>query len=191
MRRALVLISAALIGAAGAVAFAATRGSHSDRPAGTPIPAGTAAADFALRDQNGRLVRLSSQRGHFVYVTFLYTHCHDVCPLIASWLDEAARGHDVRVLAVSVDPDGDTPTAARRFVRDRHLGPEFHFLTGTRAQLAPVWQAYNVLVEARNIMLVSHAAPVFLLDRSGRPRLYYAPPQNGPEFAHDLRRLHA
>ena len=79
----------------------------------------------------------------------------------------------------------------RRFARERHLGPEFHYLTGTRAELAPVWQSYNVLVEVRNIMLVSHAAPVFLLDRSGRARLFYGPPQSEAEFGHDLRLLGA
>ena len=156
---------------------------------GIETPGDVPAADFALRDQNGRLVRLSAQRGHLVFVTFLYTHCEDICPLIATWLDDAARGRNVRVLAVSVDPDGDTPAAVRQFVRAHALGPEFHWLIGTRAQLAPVWQSYNILVEARSIDRVAHSAPVFLIDRSGRPRLFYPPPQNAREFIHDVRLL--
>jgi protein SCO1/2 len=156
---------------------------------GLETPPGTAAADFALRDQNGRLVRLSAQRGHFVFLTFLYTHCQDICPLVAEWLDEAARGQNARVLAVSVDPAGDTPAAVRQFVRTHGLGPEFHWLLGTRDQLAPVWQSYDILVETRSLVKVSHAAPVFLIDRGGKPRLFYPPVQNAREFRHDLRLL--
>ena len=163
---------------------------------GTPIPGGAPAQNFALRDQNGHLVRLSQQRGKFVLVAFLYTQCEDVCPLIAKSLDAAVRslGHDassVRVLAVSVDPRGDTPSAVRRYVRLQRLGPEFHYLIGTHEQLAPVWQGYNVLVEGRTAERIVHSAPVFLLDRRGRPRLFYSAPEGGrtADFIHDLHAL--
>ena len=74
------------------------------------------APPLALRDADGRAVSLAAQRGKLVLVTFLYTHCPDVCPLIASNLNAAVRAlgakrSDVRVLAVSVDPKGDTPGA--------------------------------------------------------------------------------
>jgi cytochrome oxidase Cu insertion factor (SCO1/SenC/PrrC family) len=62
-------------------------------------------------------------------------------------------------------------------------------LLGTKAELAPVWQGYNIAVEGRPAGKVVHASPVFLLDRSGRPRLFYAPPQHSAAFAHDLRAL--
>ena len=44
------------------------------------------APDFRLTDQFGQPVSLSQFRGHPVIVTFLYTHCPDVCPLIADKL---------------------------------------------------------------------------------------------------------
>jgi protein SCO1 len=157
---------------------------------GVTIPADAPAEDFALHDQNGKLVQLSAQRGSYVFVAFLYTHCRDVCPLIATWLDNAARGHrNVQVLAVSVDPEGDTPAAVQEFVRARHLGPEFHWLIGSRTELQPVWQAYNILVEARTPEQIAHSAPVFLLDKHGRPKLFYATPKSGIPFRHDLRVL--
>jgi protein SCO1/2 len=161
---------------------------------GAPIPAGAPAQDFAFRDQDGHRIRLSDQRGRFVLVAFLYTSCTDVCPLIAKQMDSAVRSlgtraSSVRILAVSVDPVGDTPAAVRRYVRRLRLGPMFHFLHGTKAELAPVWQGYNVAIEDRPSGKVVHAAPVFLIDRSGRARLFYAPPQRTGAFAHDLRAL--
>ena len=59
---------------------------------------------------------LAAERGHYVVVTFLYTHCPDVCPVIAGNLNRVlatptARRAGLRVLAVSVDPKRDTPAA--------------------------------------------------------------------------------
>jgi protein SCO1/2 len=150
--------------------------------------------DFSLHDQRGRLIRLSAQRGKLVLVTFLYTHCTDICPLIADHLNAAVgqmyhQRSAVQVLAVSVDPAGDTHRAVRAYVREHHLSPEFHYLTGTRAQLAKVWQAYNVLVLNRNPESVGHSGYIFLLDRTGKPRVFYGARATADQVAHDLRVL--
>jgi protein SCO1/2 len=184
---------AAVLAAAGLAVWARGADHSAVRFEGTSIPAGAPAQDFALRDQNGHRIRLSDQRGRFVLLAFLYTSCTDICPLIAKQMDSALRSlgpraSSVRVLAVSVDPVGDTPAQVRRYVKRLRLGPDFHFLLGTKAELAPVWQGYNIAVEARAAKVV-HAAPVYLIDRSGRPRLLYAPPQRPGAFAHDLRAL--
>jgi protein SCO1/2 len=152
------------------------------------------AADFALRDQHGRLVRLSDQRGKLVLVTFVYTHCTDICPVIANQLNQALRElyhqqTSVRILAVSVDPKGDTPRAVRKFVRNHHLLPEFHYLVGRPAQLAKVWQAYNVQVLQRNPESVGHSGYIYLLDRRGKPRIFYSATATAEQVAHDLRVL--
>ena len=195
---ALLAVALAVAGCGGTVAKQAptvpARGSAPPPATGVRIPADAPAAEFALRDQNGRLVRLSALHGRLVFISFLYTHCTDVCPLIATSLDDAVRqlghaGRDVTVLAVSVDPAGDTPADVRTFMRERHLGPEFHWLLGTRAQLAPVWQGYNILVEQRTPEQVAHASPVFLLDRNGRPRMFYEQPRGSRAFVHDARML--
>lgn len=193
MRRTALLLCAVLCAGCGG-GKAVPKAGHTTVGGGTPAPAGAEAPDFALRDQDGRLVRLSAQRGHLVVLTFLYTQCTDVCPLIAERTDAAARalGHraaDVRILAVSVDPVNDTPGAARAFVYAHRLLPQFHYLTGSRAQLAPVWQAYNVEVEARGADKVAHAAPVLLIDRRGRPRFFFGQDLRTAGLLRDLRRL--
>src|SRR4030088_1698225 len=52
------------------------------------LPARAAPA-IDLHDDGGRRVTLAAYRGRAVLVTFLYTHCPDVCPLIASNLGVA------------------------------------------------------------------------------------------------------
>jgi protein SCO1 len=162
--------------------------------AGHALSGPGSAADFALRDQQGRLIRLSGQRGKLVLVTFLYTHCTDICPLIADHLNQALldlyhQRSSVRVLAVSVDPVGDTPRAVRAYVREHRLLPEFRFLTGTRVQLAKVWQAYNVSILQRNPESIGHSGYIYLLDRRGKPRVFYSAKATAAQVAHDLRVL--
>jgi protein SCO1/2 len=152
------------------------------------------APDFALRDQHGRTVQLSALRGRLVVLTFLYTHCVDVCPLIATNVNAAVRSlgpraGEVAMVAVSVDPDRDTPAAVARFLREHRLGARFHYLTGPLDELKPIWQDYNLLIEPGTNGRVAHSAYVLVLDRRGRPRIYYPPSVSEPVLARDLRAM--
>ena len=156
--------------------------------------AGLSAPDFTLRDQAGRDVSLHAERGKWVVVTFLYTRCPDVCPLIATKLNQVllALGRaraGVRVLAVSVDPVGDTPRRVRGFVRDHRLVPQFRYLTGSRAQLAPIWSGYHVAAQVGPVDTSSHSAYELLIDRGGKPRLLYTADLEARDVLHDLRLL--
>ncbi len=194
----------------GLVATAAGCGSGSQRTAASTRSTTTAPAaqtarhaalpdaeapDFVLRDQAGSVVRLSALRGKLVLLTFLYTSCPDVCPLIATQLNlalhtlPAPARRQVRVIAVSVDPAHDTRAAVRRFIATHRLLPQFRYLTGTPDELKPVWQNYNLLVEAKNVERVAHSAYVLLLDRQGKPRLYYSSQVSSTDVLRDLRRL--
>jgi len=133
-----------------------------------------AAPAFLLRDQDGRLVGPQTYRGHWTVVTFLYTHCPDVCPLIASRLAAAQRRDaGLRVVAVSVDPARDTRLAVRRFLAAHHAGPAFRYVTGTRRQLAKVWRAYHVAALPGPSATVSHSSISVLVDPAGRERMLF------------------
>jgi protein SCO1/2 len=195
-----VALAALAVGAAGCGGMGGTEApSPAHRPPASPgagqvVPAGTVAADFALRDQHGELVRLSDQRGGVTILTFLYTHCVDVCPLIATQLNAVLRdlGSDrtrTRVLAVSVDPRYDTRKAIRQFVAERRLLPEFHYLHGTAAELKPVWQAYNILVVPKNPDVMAHTASITLIDRSGKARIVYPATATATDILPSAKRL--
>jgi protein SCO1 len=151
---------------------------------------------ITLRDsRTGARVTLAGQRGRFTLVTFLYVHCPDVCPLIAQNLNAALRAlpkqqrAQVRVLAVSVDPKGDTPTAVRAFVAQHELLPEFRYLLGIKAQLRATWAAWHVLAVQQSPDLVDHVAYTALVDRSGKERVLYGAQVQAHQVLHDLRVL--
>jgi protein SCO1/2 len=181
------------------VLVCAACGSHTTDQATSPAPSSirghlltppTSAPAFSLRDQAGRLTGPSALRGHWYVVAFLYTHCPDVCPIIASNLGVALRRlPDLRVLAVSVDPKNDTPASVKRFIRDHNLPARFRYVTGTRAQLAPVWASYHVAAISGPKPIVSHSAFELLVDPQGRERVLYDAQVQASDVARDVSAL--
>jgi protein SCO1/2 len=171
--------------------------SKAQRPAtgfagGTLRPA-RAAPPIALRDQFGRRTTLAQFRGKAVLVTFLYTHCPDVCPLIVGHLRAAqyalgAQARRLQILAVSVDPKGDTPQAVRRFLRAQDMTSHMRWLTGTRAQLERTWKAWGVGVvrDPTNPELVEHSAPMFGISATGKRLTIYPTSFTRAQIAHDV-----
>ena len=154
----------------------------------TPPPA----PNFSLHDQSGHLVTLAGQRGHWTIVTFLYTQCPDVCPLIAANLNGALkRDSALRVLAVSVDPKRDTPAAVRRYVVDHRLAPAFHYLIGSSSELARVWASYHVAALPGPKGTITHSTFEILIDPQGKERLLYDATITTDDLVHDLTALHA
>jgi protein SCO1/2 len=145
---------------------------------------------FALRDQDRQVIRPAQLRGHWYVVAFLYTHCPDVCPVIASNLGVALRRLPrLRVLAISVDPKNDTPASVEAFLRAHNLPARFRYLTGTRAELAPVWARYHVAATAGSRPIVSHTAFELLVDPQGRERVLYDAQVQASDIAHDVTAL--
>jgi protein SCO1/2 len=156
----------------------------------------TVAPQIVLHDQNGKLFKLSSLRGKAVFLTFVYAHCPDVCPLMMQGLAAARRSLPdpsiMKILAVSVDPKGDTPKVVKEFLRSRELTGKATWLLGTRAELRPVWIAYNI--DAKSVpetpAIIEHVSLIYGIDATGHIRVGYpASPISPKAMAHDARIL--
>jgi protein SCO1/2 len=194
----------AFLAALAVALLAGCGGSASSEPAAATAPPGRfrgaeltpprTAPPIALHDARGAPVTLAGQRGRYVLVTFIYTHCPDVCPLITQNLNAALRQlgprrERVRVLAVSVDPKGDTAAAVRAYERRMRLVPQFRYLIGSRAELRRVWKAWKVLAVSTKPDLVDHVAYTALVDTTGKERVLYDSSVKARQVLHDLRVL--
>jgi len=196
VRARLAVLLAATLAVAGA--FFATLGRGDDagpapagRFAGGLRPAGIPPADFRLRDQDGRVATLREYRGKVVVVTFLYTTCRDTCPLTADQIRLALDdlGHDVPVIAVSVDPENDTPARARAFSLRHGLTGRMRWALGDAAALQRLWRAFGIAPQTRES---EHTASTVVLDGEGRQRSGFAASVLTPEgLAHDIALLEA
>jgi protein SCO1/2 len=151
------------------------------------------ARDFALHDQDGRLVTLRGLRGRVVVLSPMYTHCRDTCPLVAQQIRGAlldlsgAERDEVTALALSVDPANDSAQSARQFLVTRRVRGYLDFLIGDEAALRPVWRAYGFAPQTAG---QEHNSYVVLIDRRGRQRVGFPVNYLTPEsLAHDLRVL--
>ena len=153
------------------------------------------APQFSLRDQDGKLVDLKQQRGRVVVLTFLYTKCKDICPLMASTLNavlanvKPADRERVRAIAVSVDPRSDTFAAVRRYVEEKNLLPEFRYLVGTKQALEPVWSSYGILIDPVSLESIDHTGRIIVIDRDGRMRAGFPPTVPAATVLGDVQKL--
>jgi protein SCO1 len=159
---------------------------------GAALPAGIAAARFTLRDQSGSRVSLSSYRGRVVVVTFLYSTCGSPCVVIAQQIRGALDelGRPVPTLVISADPAADTQSSVQRFLRHVSLSGRVRWLSGSPAQLRPLWHAFRVAPAGAGRAAFARSASVFLIDRRGMERVIFQLEQLTPEaLSHDLRKL--
>ena len=153
---------------------------------GARIAHGVPAPDFKLHDENGKTFSMRDLRGKPVVVTFLYSTCRDTCPATAQQIRGALDqlGHDVPAVAISVDPKGDTPESARRFLAEQNMTGRMRWALGSRAELERLWTAYGTTPQT---VQEEHMARAVLIDAQGRQRVGFPMNETSPDMiAHDL-----
>lgn len=155
------------------------------------------APDFALTAQDGRRLALADLRGTVVAVTFIYASCADTCPLLTAKLVgvqqrlEPALRARARFVAITVDPDRDTPAVLRSYAEGHGARPPgWAFLTGTREEIQEVARGYGVFLRRNPEGDVDHTFLTSLVDGDGVLRVQYLGVRFDPaEFLRDLRAL--
>jgi protein SCO1/2 len=151
-----------------------------------------------LNDYLGRRVNLASYRGKAVLVTFIYTHCPDICPLIVGHFHSVqeqlgAQARKLQIIAVSVDPKGDTPKTVATFLGNHQMTGRMEYLIGRRPQLEAVWKSWGILAKAdpRSPDAVEHSAEIFGISASGQVRTFYPANFKPADVVADVPRLAA
>ena len=91
------------------------------------------APDFTPTNQFGERVTLSDFRGKVVVLSFLYTSCPTVCPVITTKFADAAKSlksKEATFVAITVDLEMDTPERTRKYIEDKGLQGKMYYLTG-------------------------------------------------------------
>jgi protein SCO1/2 len=195
------LACVAIAGCGGSGPRSTTTGTLANLDVKLPAPAQlrTATPQFALKDSLGHLVRLSQFKGKAVLLTFIYDHCPDVCPLIVANLHTALlklgpAASKLQIIAVSVDPVGDTPATVKAFLAAYEMTGRMEYLIGSFRELAPVWQAYGVQVQAppeKREDVVGHSAFLYGITGSGSVLVLYPPSFEPAWVVHDAPLLAA
>jgi protein SCO1/2 len=142
-----------------------------------PIRQGVPAPAFSLVDHRGRPVSLTALRGRPVVMTFFYGNCHASCPALLARLKaiearEASLG-DTAFVAVSLDPDRDTPESLAHAAVSWQLGERWHLLTGAPPAVRAVISAYGIQWAPLPDGEIAHENVVLMIDRRGRLAFVY------------------
>ena len=108
--------------------------------------------DTVVLDQDKRKLHFYSDliKGKTVAINFIFTTCTTICPPLTANFARlqrimSERGEkDFQLISVSVDPETDTPDKLKRYAEMFGAKPGWTFVTGTRAELEPIWRAFKV-----------------------------------------------
>ncbi|MBP2675099.1 MAG: hypothetical protein H6Q84_1939 [Deltaproteobacteria bacterium] len=172
MRRSFLAVAAAFLLAAGAlplpVPAARAHDAHSPVPKATPPPGAQDVpkpsvpkrldeneqrkyfTDLPLLTQDGKAVRFYTDvlRGRLVLISFIYTSCTDICPILMHNLVDVQEklgdrfGKDVFFVSISVDPEDDTPEELKKYAERYEAKPGWTFLTGRKENVD--WVIYKL-----------------------------------------------
>jgi protein SCO1/2 len=155
------------------------------------------APPFALTSQEGMPVTLGDLRGKVVALTFIYTACPDICPLLTQKMVEvqdelgADFGAKIAFVSISLDPEHDTPEVLKDYAQFWGAKLEgWSFLTGSPEAVRDVTRHYGVFLSKKEDGSVEHSQLTTLVDAYGQIRVQYLGARFDPEeFRRDLLSL--
>lgn len=162
----------------------------------TDVTGSAIGGDFTLTAHDGKPRSLGDFQGKVVVLFFGYTHCPDICPTTMSEAASALKSlgktaDQVQVLFVTVDPERDTQAILAQYVPA--FNPTFIGLRGTIAETQTVAAKYKIFFQKNGTdpsnYSVDHSAGSYILDKSGKLRLFVNYGAGAKVFAHDLALL--
>ena len=161
-------------------------------PGGGQLPVIGPAPPFTLTSQDNKPVSLADVHGKVVAVSFIYTGCPDICPLLTQKMIDVqdalgpVLGTKVAFISISFDPERDTPEVLKDYAQFWGAKPEgWSFLTGSLEAVRDVTRRYGVFFAKKEDGSVEHSQLTTLVDGDGQMRVQYLGARFDPE---ELRR---
>ena len=146
------------------------RGQAAYREVGEKIP------DFALYDQEGRVVESARFHGKQVMLNFIFSRCPvaTMCPastLKMMGTQKLARESgvtNIEFVSITLDPAYDTPAVLKEYAATRNIDTSnFSFLTGPENAIKDLLTQFGVIAEFDGNLL-KHTLSTLLIDEDGR-----------------------
>jgi protein SCO1 len=152
---------------------------------------------FILISQDGVPVALADFAGKVVALSFIYTGCPDICPMLTQKMvdvqDELGADFGAKIAfgSITLDPERDTPEVLKDYAQ--FWGTKlkgWSFLTGSPQAVRDVTRRYGVFFAKKEDGSVEHSQLTTLIDADGQMRVQYLGARFDPEeFRHDLMSL--
>ena len=146
------------------------RGQSAYREVGEKIP------DFALYDQEGRVVQSARFHGKQIMLNFIFSRCPvaTMCPASTQKMigtQKLARESgvtNIEFVSITLDPAYDTPAVLKEYAATRGIDTaNFSFLTGPESAIKDLLTQFGVIAEFDGNLL-KHTLATLLIDANGR-----------------------
>lgn len=146
------------------------RGQAAYREIGEKIP------DFALYDQEARVVQSARFHGKQVMLNFIFTRCPvaTMCPastmkmMGAQQLAREAGVPNIEFVSITLDPAYDSPAVLKDYAVTRGIDTaNFSFLTGPDSAIKDLLTQFGVIAQFKGDLL-THTLTTLLIDENGR-----------------------
>src|SRR5262249_20465172 len=121
------------------------------------------APNFTLTSQEGKPVSLTDLRGKVVAVTFIYTECPDICPLLTQKMVEVQDelgpdfGTKIAFVSITLTPERDSPTVLKDYAQFWEAKLDgWSFLTGSPEAVRDVTRRYGVFFANKEDGSIEH-----------------------------------
>lgn len=145
-------------------------------------------------------------KGHITVLGFIFTHCPDICPMTTHnmYLTEKQLKQDgisdVKFVALSFDPDRDTPEVLKKFAEVRELDfKSWTLLTGEKTTVNELLKRFDVKAiktdesideDGNSEYSMMHTDRISLIDENGILRKNYKGSTiNIEELVNDIKTL--
>ncbi len=134
------------------------------------------APQFALTNQLRQTVGPAAFEGNVVMLTAVYASCPHTCPLILTQAKRAIaelspeERADLRVIAVTMDPEHDSPDVLNQLAQNHGMeSPLYNLVTGASADVEPLLDRMEIARQRDpDTGIINHANLFLLIDREGR-----------------------
>jgi len=160
---------------------------------------------YMLRDTDSTRVNFPADfSDNISIITFIYTNCPDVCPVITANMSNIQKQLEdtsgINFIEISFDPQRDTPSVLKKYKNLYNLNDQFTMLTGRSSAIRELLDKVKIVAEKvypdsaaqdSSNYTMRHSNYIFLMDGENRIRAKYpasvVPPENVIEDIQTLR----
>ena len=125
---------------------------------------------FELLNADGNQVSLDDYLGKNVLLTFGFTHCHHICPMIAANISRALKASDKEAVGIFISVDTERDTANITDAYASGFGDGMVGLGGSHEQISAAAKNFGVtfvVTKSEDNYTVQHTPSIFLIAPDG------------------------
>ncbi len=158
---------------------------------------------FNVTDHNGQNINSLNMMNHdFFLMTFVFTECTDVCPIVVSQIKQTlvlnSSETTTPVILISVDPQNDNNESVNEFITKWELSSNWSYIYGSHNSLETIWENYFInpislttLEDLSNKLAsknkIIHTSPVYIFNKNGNAQVVHNSPIIPKKLLNDIK----